>query len=110
MTKLEVGQKLWFVPNERRGKPYETTVTKVGKKWASIGYRIRIDIETMWADGGKYSSPGRCYFSEQEYLVEMSLFNKWQEFKIKLDRLFYPPKGIDESVIDHMINMLRLDE
>jgi hypothetical protein len=110
MMALIVGQKLWFVPSDRRGNPYKVTVEKVGRKWAYIGSRLRIDIETMWADGGEYSSPGRCYFSQEDHAREVSLIAAWHSFRQKLDHFHYPPKGIDESIINHVIKALRLNE
>ena len=57
---IEVGQKLWFVPNERRHSDgYEVEVTKIGRKWAELGHaKLRIDLSDLIADGGRYPSPG----------------------------------------------------
>ena len=70
---LRVGQKLWWVGNRSAGdgRQREVTVVSVGRKWATLdcksGYPIRNDIETLWADGKGFWSPGRCYLSKQEY-------------------------------------------
>lgn len=70
MAELKVGDKLWFVPNYRRGKGYEVVVQKVGRKLADIGERrSKLDMETMIVkDAG--NSYGACYRSEDEYLSE----------------------------------------
>ena len=89
---LTVGQKLWCVPSQRRGSPHEVTVEKVGRKWANIGYRDRIDIETLRIDGGEYSSPGTCYVSKQAYEDEIKLGQAWEAFRRSID--YSTPKGI----------------
>lgn len=46
--KLEVGQQLWYVPrNGRRRAEGYVTVLKVGRKWAQLDCRERINIETL---------------------------------------------------------------
>jgi hypothetical protein len=107
---LTVGQKLWYVPSERRDKPFEVTVENVGRKWAKIGYRLRVDKETLWADGGEYSSPGRCYLSEEDYLRELDFNATWTRFRMKVGNMYYPPSGIDKSAIITARRVLRLEE
>ena len=38
---FEVGQKLWFVPSQRRMHDYEATVSKVGRVWATLSNHMR---------------------------------------------------------------------
>lgn len=79
---LVVGQKLWYVPSDKRGQPHAVTVLKVGRKWADLDYaRRRISIKTLRADGGQYSSPGRCYLSQAEYEAEVALDKAWTKFR-----------------------------
>ena len=52
-TELKVGDTIWFVPS--RGTAYEETITKIGRRWATLGngWRpYRIDINTFWAEMG----------------------------------------------------------
>lgn len=65
--KVEVGQKLWLVPDHRRAMGREVTVTKIGRKWASLsGNWDRFDMASGYLDGG-YSSPGRVYRNQEEH-------------------------------------------
>ena len=105
MDKLKVGDRLWFVPNERRGgDPYEVEVRSVGRKWASIAppgwhrEEYRIDITTLGADGGKYSSPGRAYRDRAEYEAKQALFKAWSGFLDTLNR-WRPPSHLTASDI-----------
>lgn len=77
-TKPYVGQTLYFVYRDRRmGSPRGVTVTRVGRKWAEIGGRLRIDVSTWEADGGDFMPPGQCYASKDEYDAEVRLANAW---------------------------------
>jgi hypothetical protein len=70
---MKTGDKLWFVHNDRRAyrKGYEVEVLSIGRKWATLSNHERINIETMWADGRQYSSPGRCWPSKAAYVAEI---------------------------------------
>jgi hypothetical protein len=60
---------VWRSP--RRGKNGLVTVTKTGRRWATLsnGYRLDLTSEN-WRDvyGEGYSSPGRLWDSEDQYL------------------------------------------
>jgi hypothetical protein len=101
---LTVGQKLWFVPYQRRVEAHEVIVEKVGRKWASIGY-YRINIDTLKVDGGQYSSPGACYLSKEAYEAEIKLNQEWDAFRRLVDAN-YAPKGITIERIKEAINIL----
>ncbi|MBI2725416.1 MAG: hypothetical protein HYX42_04120 [Polaromonas sp.] len=67
---LTVGQELYWVGAQSYSKNQPVTVTKVGRKWATLSNSYRIDIHTHIADGGSYSSPGSCYPNEAAYVAE----------------------------------------
>lgn len=89
---LEVGQSLYFVPN--RGQRRFITIESVGRKWAVIDSRLRINKDTLIADGGQYSSPGRCYLNEEAYRAKLQLDGAWSEFRQSIDRQYQPPAGM----------------
>lgn len=88
MTTLEVGQKLWMVPAVRYlGEPRWVTVTKVGRKWASIDIRgYRIDLTTLRIDGATHASPGRCWLSKTAYDDVASADRAWQSLRANMNR------------------------
>lgn len=97
---LQVGQKLWFVPNDRRScAPYEVTVEKIGRKWASIGRRGRINLETLAVDGGGYSSPGQCYEDRAVYEAKVALQAAWSSFQNKVRHQWRVPDGVTMDTI-----------
>ena len=109
--KLKVGQKLWYVPNNRGGQ-HEVTVIKVGRMWAHVGTHVgirgRIDMETLIADGGGYGSPGRCYLSQEHYNSELRRVRKWGELCQAMRLFNNPPKHITVDDIDVILNMVRV--
>ena len=71
--------------DQRRGKPFHATITKIGRKWITLDRGdYRFDAETMQLDGGKYSSPGAVYASEDEYMQQTAIAKAWSDFKQKL--------------------------
>ena len=85
MTALKVGQTLWFVPSATwRGVSREVTVTKVGRKWASLNDNARVSVATMWIDGGEYSSPGRCWPSAEVYENWCKCTDAWTELRRRI--------------------------
>ncbi len=61
---------------------YWAMVIKVGRKWVTVQREgsvacCRFDAETMRVDGGSYSSPGRVYVSEDDYLHETERRKEW---------------------------------
>lgn len=77
---LQIGQELFWVGSQRHSPNGIVTVTKVGRKWATLSNDHRIDLETHRADGGGYQSPGRTYPSEAAYVAEqITKLNKLKE-------------------------------
>jgi len=104
---LTVGQELYFVPTRSGTSPYSVTVKKVGRKWAELNDRHRIDIETLYADGGKYISPGRCWLSRAEYDAEIDRQAAWKELFVFMQNLYHAPNGVSESSIQMVLELLR---
>jgi hypothetical protein len=84
-TDLKPGDKLYFESRLRHfdaGKLHEVTITSIGHKWISFEGRFaRADIDTMWADGGKYSSPGRYWRSHEEHAAEVEISALWMSLR-----------------------------
>lgn len=78
---FKVGQKLWFVPvhYQSKDKPYEVTVTKVGRKWTTLSNRVRVDssgkLESDW------SQRACCYLSKNEHDLILEKDIAWQKLK-----------------------------
>jgi len=87
---MKVGDKLWCVPTY--GKAHEVTVEKIGRKWFTIkgGWGPRISIETMYADGGNSSSPGRCWLSCADWEQEQKADKLWRELQMRTGYLRPP--------------------
>lgn len=87
-AKLTVGQKLWFVPREKRtlGDSREVTVTRVGRSWADAdgirGYRI--GIADLIVDEPKYGGIGQCYVSREAYEIEHARDVVWDALQGRL--------------------------
>lgn len=106
---LQIGQTLYFVPRHLRDRRSENvTVEKIGRKWATLSNRHRIDIETLVVDGGEYSSPGRCYLSKDEYEAESALQSTWNSFKREIERQSRIPGGVTVERIAEARKLLNL--
>ena len=79
---LQVGQRLWFVPKDTRfRKPNWVEIEKIGRKWATLGRNAgRVDMNTLYLDGQGYTSPGRCYLSEEEWQDAQRAEDVWRRF------------------------------
>lgn len=104
---LKVGDKLWRVLANHRhidGPGVEVEVTKVGRKWATIGQGYqpyRIDLETWSIDGGDHSSPGRCYASQETYRESIRLQDAWRKLMSFMSSTYgNVPPGIDLAWIE----------
>lgn len=105
---MQVGDTLFFVPTgqSRIFTPRTVTVTQVGRKWALIGRRLRVDIKTMQCDGRGYASPGKCYPNEEAYRAEQELFNAWKGLADWLRNRYSPPEGITLETIQQVKGLL----
>lgn len=72
--KLKVGDKIWYVEQNRKGvqpDPKETTITKVGNKYFEIDccFKTKFEISTKIIVS-EYNNYSRCYLNIQEYYDE----------------------------------------
>ncbi len=74
------GQSLWWVGSDNAKTQRAVSITKIGRKWATLSNGHRIDIESMAVDGGGYNPPGECYESQQAYEQAIALLVAWQKF------------------------------
>ncbi len=91
---LEVGQKLWFVPNSRRGNPKEVTVEKVGRRWATLDISERVDVNTLEVDAGEFTTWATCYLSEEDHRKIVELSVAWSDFAQELRSMYSRPKSV----------------
>ncbi len=94
------GMSLWWVGSNNRKTQEEVTVTKVGRKWATLSNGLRIDIETLAADGGQYVSPGQCYESRQVYEQAIALHIAWQKFRADVRDMQRPAHMTIEKIAE----------
>ena len=108
---LSVGQKLWYVPVVGYGQPHEVGIVKIGRVWATLGgfERRRIRIDDLTADGGDYSSPGRCWLSREEWEHEMAAIAAWDKFRRVVSQFFSMPPELTRSKIVEAAALLGLD-
>ncbi len=98
---LEVGQKLWWVPSHHPKLACEVTVIKLGRKWATLNNQYRIDMATLCADGGQFSSPGRCYLSQKRHEEEVVRDQAWAEFREDISHRYRVPSHLTiEDIAD----------
>jgi hypothetical protein len=113
-NKFAVGQVLYYIKyaHNRNSVPegFPITITKVGNRWLSTdNHWIRIDKNTLQADGGKYSSPGKAWLSEEEYITHYTRNKLWMEI-FRSVRANDMPSKITVSELETILNLLRKND
>lgn len=108
MENLFVGQKLWWVPSNRHGSNREVGVTKVGRKWAQLSNHHRIDVQTLVADAGEFSSPGTCYRDQAEYEAAAALERAWSRLRQDISLAYQRPEQVSLENIEAARSLLGL--
>lgn len=97
---LIIGQGLYRVPTARSGKPYYTTILKVGRIWAIVqngyGGQYRVNLQDLTEDGGNYSSDAKYYLSESHYNTEQERYRCWQAIRAIFSCYSAPDITIEE--------------
>jgi len=110
MSKVEVGQKLWWVPARQRALPEYVEVVKVGRKWATLDNRERCDVVTLAVDGGDYSPAGRLYLSQADADAETALRRRWGNLSQQVSQRYgNVPEGLTVADIDAALVLLKLE-
>lgn len=103
---LVVGHKLYYVPTRVSGASAhcELEIESIGRKWALCGSgwgAKKIDLVTLSADGGKYTSPGRCYLSKNHYEKTVRLNTMWGDiYNLFSNRYSKPDHITEQDMID----------
>lgn len=92
------GQSLWWVGSDNAKTQRAVTITKIGRKWATLSNGHRIDIESMAVDGGGYNPPGECYESQQAYEQAIALIVAWQKLTRDLSGMRCPAHMTIEKI------------
>lgn len=95
---LAQNQVVYLKLTERRHSGLiEAVVHKVGRKWVHLTTTGRQDYRAPvghpYLDGGKYSSPGRIWESEQAFADAQAQREHWAEFKRIVERHYDAPRG-----------------
>lgn len=107
---LKVGQTLVYESRDRRyGPVYETKVTKIGRKWVTLDNGHRINPATLWADGGQYSSPGRCWLSHKDREAYLARAEAWRRLSVYVHGHLSPPENVTADNIELAGTMIGID-
>lgn len=103
---FEVGQELYLVWGHSHRPASLVSVVKVGKKWVHLSNGSRMSRESMALDGGANTSPGKCYFSESEYLNEVNLNATWGEIWKKMNNCYKRPSSLTEEDLGTLLSIV----
>lgn len=79
---LQVGQELWYVPNNLRLNNQEhVKILKLGRVWATMERGPRANMETLRADGDGWNSQGRFWLSEDDHKRWKETARLWESFR-----------------------------
>ena len=107
---FRVGDKLVLAGNTygRRETPHTVQITKIGRKWMYFGNsRSRASMETLVVDGGEYTSPGKLWFSSDEYEAWTSTCHLMNELQGCLTHR--PNPGVTADNIRAAAKLLRVE-
>ncbi len=107
--KWKVGDTLWFVPSARwDGEPRLLRVLKVGRKWLDCANASeanpaphmvkRFYAETLYGDGSRRSSPGRCWPTREDYERETARAERWRRIFARLS--YGSHRYVSDEVMD----------
>lgn len=106
--KLEVGDTLYYVDDDRPDRTGVVRVMSVGKKWAGVTYLTvyhasrnpcidyRIDVNTLEGDPSGNWGRGRCYSSRREYerMSESPEVRCLSRFRYAISKQRVPREGV----------------
>jgi len=105
---LKVGQTLWRQSVAIYGNSGPVTVTKVGRKWATLSTCEKVDLKTLrvYSDSNDWLSAATLWQSREEYNRALSLDATWDTFTWELQRLCRPAHVTQELL--EMVSALLL--
>lgn len=107
MTTLIVGQKLWYVPTDRRWSyEREVTIKKIGRVWATLNSGERVNLVNLRVDGKGYMSPGQCWPSREAWEAEKSRQEAWSTLYRAVRESISVPHNLNEQKIRAAIELL----
>jgi hypothetical protein len=98
---MKVGDKLWFVPHNRRGDEYtqgkEIVITRVGRDYAYsqeqwVEYKIKKENNVAYNRRG--DSEGLVYLNEPAYKLELLRRAEWKRFQQAVSRAGTAPDDV----------------
>jgi len=97
--KLVVGQMLWLVPPDRQQSPGWVTVEKIGRKWAFVSGRRKVDALTLESErtGFGHDTHGTFYLTQEEWREEERRRKMWRTIRGNID--LSPPDDISTDAI-----------
>ena len=108
-----VGQVVWVeIGRNRKPAGEEATVTKVGRKWATLsGWRgQRFDVETWRLDSASCVSSGNVYPCREDREKEISRIRAWRNLSDAIDRYRYgAPPNVTIEAIQQAAELLGLE-
>ena len=102
---IKPGDWLYVVWN-RRGA-HNARVGKVGRKWITLDTGDRVDLDTLEINDGNYTSPGRCYLSQEHYDRKKRRASAWSGLKFFVRDYDRPPSHLTTEAIERVLGELR---
>ncbi|MFO0236419.1 MAG: hypothetical protein ACK53Z_00225 [Betaproteobacteria bacterium] len=104
-----VGQELyweWSEYSHKKNTGEMVKITKIGRRWLELSNGYRADAATLYADGGKYSSPGRCFLNREAREAERARDAAWTALRNRMQ--YQAPDKVSAEDIAHATRLLGL--
>lgn len=107
---LKIGQRLWYVPSNRKKEQAEVVIEKLGHKWFTLvsKHYVRYDVETLGSDT-HYGAKDCLHLSREAYEAGIGLSKALDDFKAAVRRL-RDADGITLEQINEVRRVLGLEE
>lgn len=101
------GQRLYFVPSDKRRAGFWFTVGTVGRKWItpSDHYGMKLDVKNLRSHEWPH---GLAWVSKEAADEHAALCAAWLGLRLDLDRRFTPPDGLTLEAVAKVRSLLLL--
>lgn len=111
---MNVGDKLWFVPTDRRDKEgpgKELILTKIGREYVysqDKGMLYKISKKDLRVVDNRGSYEGKCYVSTDAYTLEKLRQSEWKKIHNWMERQWFAPSEVTLNDVLQIQVLLKL--
>ncbi len=102
-----VGQPVGFVPANRRDKPQDLVVTKVGRKYFECGRHNVFHLDS-WRERSDYATAGRAYLDQAQHADAVERQKYWDALQRAVRDERRAPSGVSVDAMRRAAAILNI--